>query len=204
MKIFRESCFGHLLGLHKIAFSGQIVHALALLGFGVKDMLGLSYAIGSNVAQFSVKNFCLMSGLKCGTEPDITSRGDAHNRFMKAHFTNRSHITCHGIENAFLKSEGGSEDSFKLGLLYFVEFVIMGKPQNVKINRDYLHLVHKMDEFNNYPWGSIWFEFLQDSLLFAPEKKESDEENDGKGKGQKKGKKGSAEFSEKREEKRER
>ncbi|CAB4286353.1 unnamed protein product [Prunus armeniaca] len=46
-----------------------------------------------------------------------------------------------------------------------------------------------MDEFNNYPWGSISFEFLQDSLLFAPGKKESDEENNEKGKGQKKGKK---------------
>ncbi|CAL8134473.1 unnamed protein product [Prunus armeniaca] len=46
-----------------------------------------------------------------------------------------------------------------------------------------------MDEFNNYPWGSISFEFLHDSLLFAPGKKESDEENDGKGKGKKKGKK---------------
>ncbi|KAI5323530.1 hypothetical protein L3X38_032602 [Prunus dulcis] len=122
MKIFRESSFGHLLGLHKIAFSGQIVHALALrrVGrLGVKDMLGLSYAIGSNVAQFSVKNFCLISGLKCGTEPDIKSRGDAHNRFMKAHFTNRGHITFHDLENAFLKSERGSKDSFKLGLQYF-------------------------------------------------------------------------------------
>ncbi|CAL2239833.1 unnamed protein product [Prunus armeniaca] len=150
-------------------------------------MLGLSYAIGSNVAQFIVKDFCLISGLKCGTEPDIMSRGDAHNQFMKAHFTNRSHITCNDLANAFLKSERGSEDSFKLGLLYFVEFVIMGKPQNVKTNEEYLHLVHKMDEFNDYPWGSISFEFLQDSLLFAPGKKESDEVNDGKGKGHKKG-----------------
>ncbi|CAL2272646.1 unnamed protein product [Prunus armeniaca] len=122
MKRFRESCFGHLLGLHKIAFSGQIVHALALQRVG-----GLG--------------------------------GNAHNRFMKAHFTNRGHITCNDLENAFLKSERGSEDSFKLGLLYFVEFVIMGKPQNAKINEEYLHL------------------------------KESDEENDGKGKGQKKEKK---------------
>ncbi|CAL2230002.1 unnamed protein product [Prunus armeniaca] len=38
-----------------------------------------------------------------------------------------------------------------------------------------------MDEFNKYLWGSISFECLQDSLLFAPEKKESDEDNDGKG-----------------------
>ncbi|CAL8153962.1 unnamed protein product [Prunus armeniaca] len=181
-----------MLGLHKIAFSGQIVHALALRrvrGLGVKDMLGLSYAMGSNVAQYNVKDFCLISGLKCGTEPDITSWGNAHNRFMKAHFTNRGHITCNDLENAFLKSERGSKDSFKLGLLYFVEFVIIGKPQNVKINEEYLHLVHKMDEFNNYLWGSISFEFLEDSLLFAFGKKESDEENDGKGKGQKKGKK---------------
>ncbi|CAL2238630.1 unnamed protein product [Prunus armeniaca] len=154
MKRFRESYFGPLLGLHKIAFSGQIMHALALRrvrGLGVKDMLGLSYAMGSNVAQFSVKDFCLISGLKCGTELDIMSGGDAHNRFMKAHFTNRGHITCNDLENAFLKSERESEDSFKLGLLYFVEFVIMGKPQNVKINEEYLYLVHKMDEFNNYP-----------------------------------------------------
>ncbi|XP_016650495.1 PREDICTED: uncharacterized protein LOC107881369 [Prunus mume] len=188
MKRFRESCFGHLLDLHKIAFSGQIVHALALRrvgGLGVKDMLGLTYAIGSNIAQFS---------------PGITSGGDAHNRFMRAHFSNRGHITCSDLENAFLKSERGSKDSFKLGLLYFVEFVIMGKPQNVKINEEYLHLVHKMDEFNNYPWGSISFECLQDSLLFAPGKKESDEEKwEGKRTG--KGKKGGAEFSEEREEK---
>ncbi|CAL2255653.1 unnamed protein product [Prunus armeniaca] len=46
-----------------------------------------------------------------------------------------------------------------------------------------------MDEFNKYPWGFISFECLQDSMLFAPKKKESDEDIDGKGKGQKKGKK---------------
>lgn len=192
MERFRESCFGHLLGLHKIAFSGQIVHGLALRrvgGLGVKDMMGLSYAIGSNVAQFSVKDFCLISGLKCGSEPDITSAGEDHERFMKAHFTDRNHITGQELENAFRKSERGSEDSFKLGLLYFVESVIMGRPQNVKINEDYLHLVHKMDEFNKYPWGSISFECLQDSLLFVPGKKERDEDKDGQGKGEKKRKK---------------
>ncbi|KAL6293913.1 hypothetical protein ACE6H2_002055 [Prunus campanulata] len=132
MERFRESCFGHLLGLHKIAFSGQIVHGLALRrvgGLGVKDMMGLSYAIGSNVAQFSVKDFCLISGLKCGSEPNITSAGEDHERFMKAHFTDRNHIIGQDLENAFRKSERGSEDSFKLGLLYFVESVIMGRPK---------------------------------------------------------------------------
>ncbi|CAL8137259.1 unnamed protein product [Prunus armeniaca] len=46
-----------------------------------------------------------------------------------------------------------------------------------------------MDKFNKYLWGSISFKCLQDSLFFAPGKRESDENNDGKGKGHKKGKK---------------
>ncbi|KAL6284302.1 hypothetical protein ACE6H2_015231 [Prunus campanulata] len=46
-----------------------------------------------------------------------------------------------------------------------------------------------MDEFNKYPWGSISFECLQDSLLFVPGKKERDADKDGQGKGEKKRKK---------------
>lgn len=49
---FRGTYIGHLMDLDKIQFSGQIMHGLALrhiTGLGVKDIHGLSYAIGSNV-----------------------------------------------------------------------------------------------------------------------------------------------------------
>lgn len=95
---------------------------------------------------------------------------------------------CEDLENAFLTCKRGSDDLFKLGMLYFVEFVILGKAQNVKINEEYLHLVHNMNEFNNYLWGSILFEHMQYSLFFTLRKKESDENDGGKWKGQRNGK----------------
>ena len=157
-------------------------------GLGVKDIHGLSYAIGSNVVQFNAKVFCLISGLKFGVEPHITAEDEGVNRLLDAHISNKNHITLQDIEKAFLSAKFGSEDVFKLGMLCFIEFVILGKAPNVRINEEYLHLVHNMEELNNFPWGSISFEQLQDSLLFSPGKRESDENDDEKEKRQRKGK----------------
>ncbi|CAL2255649.1 unnamed protein product [Prunus armeniaca] len=63
------SCFGHLLNIDKIQFSGQIVHGVVLhrvAGQGVKDLDGPSFLIGCDVAQFTRQDFCLISGLRFG------------------------------------------------------------------------------------------------------------------------------------------
>ncbi|BBH07373.1 BURP domain-containing protein, partial [Prunus dulcis] len=54
---FKTSCFGHLLNIDKIQFSKQI---------GVKDLDGLSFLIGCDVAQFTRHDFCLITGLRFG------------------------------------------------------------------------------------------------------------------------------------------
>ncbi|RXI00298.1 hypothetical protein DVH24_037846 [Malus domestica] len=59
------------------------------------------------------------------------------------------------------------ENSFKLGLLYFSEVVLIGAKNNVVVNLNYLHLVKEKDRFNNFSWGSIFFEQLHDNLSFA-------------------------------------
>lgn len=67
MTRFRGTYFGHLMNLHTIQFSGQIVHDLALrrvARLGVKDMHGLSYAIEFIVTHFTVKYFYLISDIK--------------------------------------------------------------------------------------------------------------------------------------------
>ncbi|CAL9024126.1 unnamed protein product [Prunus brigantina] len=66
---FKTSCFGHLLNIDKIQFSGQIVHGVVLrrvAGQGVKDLDGLSFLIGCDVAQFTRQDFCLITGLRFG------------------------------------------------------------------------------------------------------------------------------------------
>ncbi|CAL9012879.1 unnamed protein product [Prunus brigantina] len=137
MRRFRETCFGYLMELDNISFSGQMVH-------------------------------------------HITAEDEGVNRLLDAHISNKNHITLQDIEKAFLSAKFGSEDVFKLGMLCFIEFVILGKAPNVRINEEYLHLVHNMEELNNFPWGSISFEQLHDSLLFSPGKRESDENDDEK------------------------
>ena len=73
---FKTSCFGHLLNIDKIQFSGQIVHGVVLrrvAGQGVKDLDGLSFLIGCDVAQFTRQDFCLITWLRFGEVPEVSS-----------------------------------------------------------------------------------------------------------------------------------
>ncbi|CAL8993147.1 unnamed protein product [Prunus brigantina] len=108
MKRFRESCFGHLLGLHKIAFSGQIVHALALRrveGLGVKGMLGLSYAIESNVAQFSLRNEVVVLHREKGELEDRVLRLEKCTSHADARKTEDAGEESHKIDDAEEESD---------------------------------------------------------------------------------------------------
>ncbi|KAI5353596.1 hypothetical protein L3X38_006490 [Prunus dulcis] len=117
---FKTSCFGHLLNIDKIQFSGQIVHGVVLCrvaGQGVKDLDVLSFLIGCDVAQFTRQDFCLITGLRFGEVPEVSS--------------------------------GEKEDDiYKLALVYFAELVVLGKDKHLNINLNYLTLVEDLDAFN--------------------------------------------------------
>ncbi|CAL9000924.1 unnamed protein product [Prunus brigantina] len=153
----KTSCFGHLLNIDKIQFSGQIVHGVVLrrvAGQGVKDLDGLSFLIGCDVAQFTRQDFCLITGLRFGEVPEVSS---------------------------------GENDIYKLALVYFAELVVLGRDKHLNINLNYLTLVEDLDAFNRYPWGSVSFDKTQDSLFSAPTKYvKSFENEEGRGKGKSK------------------
>ncbi|BBG98948.1 hypothetical protein Prudu_008476, partial [Prunus dulcis] len=109
---FKTSCFGHLLNIDKIQFSGQIVHGAVLrrvAGQGVKDLDGLSFLLGCDVAQFTRQDFCLITGLRFGEVPEVSS-GENEG------------ITCNALEEAFLRCTE-EDDIYKLALVYFAELV---------------------------------------------------------------------------------
>ncbi|BBG96889.1 BURP domain-containing protein, partial [Prunus dulcis] len=170
---FKTSCFGHLLNIDKIQFSGQIVHGVVLrrvAGQGVKDLDGLSFLLGCDVAQFTRQDFCLITGLRFGEVPEVSS-GDNEG------------ITCNALEEAFLRCTE-EDDIYKLALVYFAELVVLGRDKHLNINLNYLTLVEDLDAFNRYPWGSVSFDKTQDSLFSAPTKYvKSFENEEGRGKG---------------------
>ncbi|BBN69123.1 BURP domain-containing protein, partial [Prunus dulcis] len=173
---FKTSCFGHLLNIDKIQFSGQIVHGAVLrrvAGQGVKDLDGLSFLLGCDVAQFTRQDFCLITGLRFGEVPEVSS-GENEG------------ITCNALEEAFLRCTE-EDDIYKLALVYFAELVVLGRDKHLNINLNYLTLVEDLDAFNRYPWGSVSFDKTQDSLFSAPTKYvKSFENEEGRGKGKSK------------------
>ncbi|KAI5312265.1 hypothetical protein L3X38_041438 [Prunus dulcis] len=78
---FKTSCFGHLMNIDKIQFSGQIVHGVVLrrvAGQVVKDLDGLSFLIGCDVAQFTRQDFCLITGLRFGEVLEVSKEDDIY------------------------------------------------------------------------------------------------------------------------------
>ncbi|CAL9024513.1 unnamed protein product, partial [Prunus brigantina] len=185
---FKTSCFGHLLNIDKIQFSGQIVHGVVLhrvAGQGVKDLDGLSFLIGCHVAQFTSQDFCLISGLRFGEVPEVSSGESDEIRLQKRYFIDEG-ITCNGLEEAFLRCTE-EDDIYKLALVYFVELVVLGRDKHLNINLNYLTLVEDLDAFNRYLWGLVSFDKTQDSLFSAPTKYvKSFENEEGRGKGKSK------------------
>ncbi|XP_016652625.1 PREDICTED: uncharacterized protein LOC103343679 [Prunus mume] len=185
---FKTSCFGHLLNIDKIQFSGQIVHGVVLrrvAGQGVKDLDGLSFLIGCDVAQFTRQDFCLISGLRFGEVPEVSSGESDEIRLQKRYFIDEG-ITCNALEEAFMRCTE-EDDIYKLALVYFAELVVLGRDKHLNINLNYLTLVEDLDAFNRYPWGSVSFDKTQDSLFSAPTKYvKSFENEEGRGKGKSK------------------
>ncbi|KAI5343095.1 hypothetical protein L3X38_010971 [Prunus dulcis] len=182
---FKTSCFGHLLNIDKIQFSGQIVHGVVLrrvAGQGVKNLDGLSFLIGCDVTQFTCQDFCLITGLRFGEVPEVCSGESDEIRLQKRYFIDEG-ITCNALEEAFLRCTK-EDDIYKLALVYFVELVVLGRDKHLNINLNYLTLVEDLDAFNRYSWGSVSFDKTQDSLFSAPTKYvKSFENEDGRGKG---------------------
>ncbi|KAI5335491.1 hypothetical protein L3X38_025624 [Prunus dulcis] len=146
---FKTSCFGHLLNIDKIQFSGQIVHGAVLrrvAGQGVKDLDGLSFLLGCDVAQFTRQDFCLITGLRFGEVPEVSSGESDGIRLRERYFIDEG-ITCNALEEAFLRCTE-EDDIYKLALVYFAELVVLGRDKHLNINLNYLTLVEDLDAFN--------------------------------------------------------
>ncbi|KAI5327394.1 hypothetical protein L3X38_026790 [Prunus dulcis] len=180
--------YGSINKTDKIQFSGQIVHGAVLrkvAGQGVKDLDGLSFLLGCDVAQFTRQDFCLITGLRFGEVPEVSSGESDRIRLRERYFIDEG-ITCNALEEAFLRCTE-EDDIYKLALVYFAELVVLGRDKHLNINLNYLTLVEDLDAFNRYPWGSVSFDKTQDSLFSAPTKYvKSFENEDGRGKGKSK------------------
>ncbi|KAK0585747.1 hypothetical protein LWI29_033451 [Acer saccharum] len=73
LSLFRTTCFGKLLEMNDFKFSGQLVHNLLLRQIQSPVKSEMWFAVGGKRLRFSIQEFCLITGLKCGPEPLVLS-----------------------------------------------------------------------------------------------------------------------------------
>jgi hypothetical protein len=153
---YTESCFGHFLQMHRqINFSAGIVHRLLLRELhhnGREDEM--RFLLGQHIVRFSKVDFCLITGVKFGVDPDTTSDDIVQNGVQDRYF--------HGKEvemeelRALLRAGVFHEqyDAVKLCLLFMLNWILMGFDERDKVPAWQWRLVEDLDAFDAYPWGT--------------------------------------------------
>ena len=167
LSLFRSTCFGKLLEMNDIKFSGQLVHHLLLRQVRSTNKSEMWFAVGGKTFRFSIQEFCLVTGLECCNYPPAVSKekGDSSGSFRSSMLNGEVRLNNKTLEAMFkAASSDNDEDMVKLALLYFLETVLFGKDQKVHIGAQHVELLEDLETFNKYPWGRKCYDTTLNSL----------------------------------------
>ena len=167
LSLFRITCFGKLLEMNDLKFSGQLVHNLLLRQIQSPVKSEMWFAVGGKTLRFSIQEFCLITGLECGPEPPVLNKEkrDGSRSFRSSMLNGEVRFNNKTLEVMFkAASSDNDEDMVKLALLYFVETVLFGKDQKVHIGAQHIELLEDLETFNKFPWGQKCYEITLNSL----------------------------------------
>ncbi|KAK2652259.1 hypothetical protein Ddye_012115 [Dipteronia dyeriana] len=167
LALCRTTCFGILLQMHELKFSGQLVHHLLLRQILSHNKSEMWFAVGGKTFRFSIEEFCLITGLECGHDPplEVKEKRDGYGSFRSSMLNGEVWFNNKTLEPIFKSTSSDSdEDMVKLALLYFLETVLFGKDQKVFIGAHHVELLEYLDTFNKYPWGRKCYETTLNSL----------------------------------------
>ncbi|KAK2664664.1 hypothetical protein Ddye_003238 [Dipteronia dyeriana] len=135
---------------------GQLVHHLLLRQIESHNKSEMWFAVGGKTFRFSIEEFCLITGLKCGPDPPLVvkKKRDGTGSFRSSMLNCEVRFNNKTLEAIFKAAFSDSdEDMVKLALLYFLETVLFGKDQKVFIGVHHVELLKDLDTFNKYPVG---------------------------------------------------
>ncbi|XP_057810722.1 uncharacterized protein LOC131025122 [Salvia miltiorrhiza] len=160
--ILRNSCFAKLFEIGEMHFQGELVNLLCRrLHSSSLDRKTLLFNFSDHLVEFGPADFCAMTGLKFGGSRKLPKNSKFHGEV----FSCRNDMFFADIETKFrnkcLTTEGNSVRSVKLAYLLIVYgLLVMNDPSNGKLDLGYMHLVDNMDNFHDFPWGLVAYEYL--------------------------------------------
>ncbi|CAH9116886.1 unnamed protein product [Cuscuta epithymum] len=159
MERFRDLPWGHLIDIPNTGNSGQILHMLALHLVQDQPDDELWFAIGGKLYKFTYVDFCHISGLPLGAEPEPATPEDEDSGDDSGHQSGQEdepvgalaekylggkvNITHANMKNIFKKlnpSKRG-DDAVKLASLFYIECVLLAKDNSTRINESLVRLI---------------------------------------------------------------
>ncbi|XP_059310743.1 uncharacterized protein LOC132062121 [Lycium ferocissimum] len=167
--MFRDSPFGLFLDLPTLKVQPQLLRSLmyAETDHDRDDMFIMK--VNGKLLHFGIREFAIITGLKCGMDSEFVSDPDSSNRLMTRYFNGQTKVPKTMLVSLFIdfkenKSLIEDGDVFKIALLYFISTFLFSTQSNVAfVTKLHFDLVES-GEYMNYPWGNVCFKNLLSSI----------------------------------------
>ena len=158
-----DSPFGPVLKMvRRVKCSAQLMHALLFNQVQTFKKSETWYRVRGKYARFSMKEFTLITGLKC-SPPNPADMVD-DKKAVKDFFGGRHTVKVSELCTLFLMEQGESSYKMKLAHLMVVEGVILGTDKNRHVRPWVVKLLEDMDKFYDFPWGWVAYKETHKSL----------------------------------------
>uniref|UniRef100_A0A9I9E5G9 DUF1985 domain-containing protein n=1 Tax=Cucumis melo TaxID=3656 RepID=A0A9I9E5G9_CUCME len=163
---FREGIFGQFLNFSITNQSSQLLLHLIQRMCKPKSTSQLQFLIEGRVMRFGLREFALITGLKCHEIPDINHEDmKGGGRLKWVYFENLKIVTRQYLNVMFnISTAGTDDDRIKMAKLYFLESFLIPNPKCLSVEWDHIIMVDDDEVFDGYPWGRVAFEILMDFM----------------------------------------
>ncbi|OIT28848.1 hypothetical protein A4A49_59106, partial [Nicotiana attenuata] len=163
-----NTCFGSFLEMKHCEVQHQLFRCFMVMQLeGSPDDVFSIYVNGTTLS-FSIREFALVTGLKCvGNPDDFQFNEKVPNRIVGTYFGGANLVKKKYLLKCFAKKNWGHDndgDAFKIVVLYLIHtFIFSSEKNSTTIPRLHFDLVESR-RYSDYPWGIKAFESLIKSI----------------------------------------
>ncbi|AAD21698.1 EST gb/Z33866 comes from this gene [Arabidopsis thaliana] len=169
----KSSQFGKLFEfpVARCSHSGKLIHGLLSRQVVTKKKHELWFVFGGHPIRFSIREFHIVTGLRCGklpTEDEVKKHQDSkYLSVWNRLFGEKRMVTIGDVLEMLQKKKLSSWKKLCLALIVIVDGVVVCNDQSF-VTLDFVEMLNDIDFFLEYPWGRK--AFLATIRRFGPPK----------------------------------
>ncbi|KAF8080109.1 hypothetical protein N665_0974s0005 [Sinapis alba] len=149
-----------------LQLSGKIIHVLLARSIVTEKENELLFHFGGQLLRFSIREFHMMTGLKCIGEIEH-KEDETENQDYTWDLLEGGHSLDDLEEQLSKTSEDSSDERFSLDMLLLIESILLQRSAVYKFPLENVKKAHDINVLMSYPWGREAYTLLQKSIKRA-------------------------------------